>query len=152
MKVIYNQQPCYCEFKPGVSLSISLGSSLGFRLGRSLAVISERVSESIVSVMMSTVCQRSVMGVMRVSNRPVSVGRVIHPRVSLSLSFSLRLGLSFSLLSVDSLHGSSSLFSRSCSSYGSNSYNRDARESTRNDGAHTVCTSCVMCVDHGGMN
>merc|ERR1719348_197721 len=137
--------------QPGVSLSVSLGSSLGFRLSGSLAVISERVSESIVSVMMSTVCQRSVMSVMRVSNRPVSVGRVIHPRVSLSISFSLGLGLSLSLLPVDSLYGSSSLFSRSCSSYGSHSEN-SASEGTRNKSSGIVGTSSVVGVNHGGMN
>merc|ERR1719348_1857221 len=119
--------------QPGVSLSLSLGSSLGFRLSGSLAVISERVSESIVSVMMSTVCQRSVMSVMRVSNRPVSVGRVIQPRVSLSISFSLGLGISLSLLPVDGLYGSSSLFS----SYGSHSDN-SASEGTRNKSSGIV--------------
>merc|ERR1712126_110848 len=95
--------------------------------------------------MMSTVCQRSVMSVMRVSNRPVSVGRVIQPRVSLGLSLSL------SLLPVDSLYGSSSLFSRSCSSYGSQPEN-SASEGTRNKSSGIVGTSSVVGVQHGGMN
>merc|ERR1712133_208015 len=90
---------------------------------------------------MSTVCQRSVMSVMRVSNRPVSVGRVIQPR----------LGLSLSLLPVDGLYGSSSLFSRSCSSYGSHSEN-SASEGTRNNSSGIVCTSSVVGVHHWGMN
>merc|ERR1712002_673055 len=95
--------------------------------------------------MMSTVCQRSVMSVMRVSNRPVSVGRVIHPRVS------LRLGLSLSLLPIDGLYGSSSLFSRSCSSYGSHSEN-SASEGTRNKSSGIVSASSVVGVHHWGMN
>merc|ERR1712115_214273 len=99
--------------------------------------------------MMSTVCQRSVMSIMRVSNRPVSVGRVIQPRVSLSISFGL--GLSLSLLPIDSLYGSSGLFSRSCSSYGSHSEN-SASEGTRNKSSGIVGASSVVSVHHWGMN
>merc|ERR1712177_153358 len=91
--------------------------------------------------MMSTVCQRSVMSIMRVSNRPVSVGRVIQPRV----------GLSLSLLPIDSLYGSSGLFSRSCSSYGSHSEN-SASEGTRNKSSGIVGASSVVSVHHWGMN
>merc|ERR1719420_1493906 len=69
----------------------------------------------------------------------------------LSISVSLGLGLSLSLLPVDSLYGSSSLFSRSCSSYGSQPEN-SASEGTRNKSSGIVGTSSVVGVHHGGMN